>query len=110
VLCRNSSRAAMAWGLTYLVTLARQNCHLIPEAAPVKNRYELRLVKSNNSARDSRNQKLRSVKCEMLPAGSFASLSIIPKVRRLHALHPEALDVIEKLVNDILDDIEGRRP
>lgn len=71
---------------------------------------QLRLVKSNNSAPASRSTKLSSVKCRMLPADSSGSLSIIQKINRLHGLKPAALTVLERLVDDILDDLEGRRP
>jgi len=35
---------------------------------------------------------------------------VIQKLERLQALRPRGLDIIEKLVDDILDDLEGRRP
>lgn len=39
---------------------------------------------------------------------SFAQL--LGRIARLKKLKPEVVDVIGKLVDDILDDIEGRRP
>lgn len=69
---------------------------------------QLRLVASQNSNGSSRTTNLGLVKCRMLPAVSSSSLpSVALKSARLHALRPRAAAVIEKLVDDLLAELEG---
>jgi hypothetical protein len=70
---------------------------------------QLRLVASQSSNAPSKSTKLASVKCRMLRADSSNSLpSVAVKSARLHALNAAAADVIEKLVDDLLEELEGR--
>lgn len=39
-----------------------------------------------------------------------SSARILQKISRLQRLRPAVVEVIEKLVDDVLDDLEGRRP
>ena len=66
----------------------------------------LRLVKSSNFENGSKNTKNSSPKCRMSPAVSHDWPSVARKAARLAALHPTAAEVIEKLVDDMLLDIE----
>lgn len=73
-------------------------------------RPRLVLVKSNSCASSLLTQKPSSPNCEMPPADSWPLPRVAEKLARLYVLRPLAVDVIEKLVDDVLDDIEGRRP
>ncbi len=74
------------------------------------SRPRLMLVKSKNCGRDSPELKPLSESSAMPPADSWLLPRVAQKLAKLHALRPIAVDVIEKLVDDVLDDIEGRRP
>lgn len=65
---------------------------------------QLRLVASRNLNGRSRNTKLRSVRCRMLPAASSDWPSVARKARQLHERRPSAAAVIERLVDDLLDE------
>lgn len=69
---------------------------------------QLQLVRSNNGRNAT---SLSAVKCRML---SVVSTKLPPRLlknlERLHQLRPAAVLVIERLVEDTLDDLEGRRP
>lgn len=69
---------------------------------------QLRLV-SGNSNNAIRNEKLSSVKCKMLRVGSSDS-SLCRKVQQLEQYNARAAAVIERLVDDLLEDLEGRTP
>ena len=73
-------------------------------------RSRLRLVKSPNLLSNSANTALSSEKCRTLPDGCSLSPSVIQKLERLQTLRPHGLAILERLVDDILADIDGTRP
>lgn len=67
---------------------------------------QLRLVASRILKNVSPSQKLASVKSRILRVGSSNSLpSVAVKSAKLHALNASAALVIEKLVDDLLDEL-----
>lgn len=59
--------------------------------------------------RNERASSLLSVKCRMLPANSPASrLPLERKLAKLRERSPDAVAVIEKLVDDLLDEMHRR--
>lgn len=59
----------------------------------------------------ARNTRKCSEKPRTSPANYSLDLSAFAqKAERLQALSPDAAAVIERLVEDVLDDLEGRRP
>lgn len=72
----------------------------MPRRQPI---LTLAYSKSNASAMTT---SLSSIKCRMLPAASSRSLlpRVAQKAARLHALNEDAAAVIERLVDDLLED------
>lgn len=66
---------------------------------------QLRLVASQNSNSSSRTTNLGSVKCRMSRAVSHELPSVARKVAQLAASRPTAAAFIERLVDDMLEDI-----
>ena len=65
----------------------------------------LRLVKCSTSDSVSPTTKLDSIRCRMSPAVSHELPPVAGKVAQLAKLHPKAAAVIERLVDDMLEDI-----
>lgn len=65
----------------------------------------LKLAYSQSNA-SAMTTSLSSIKCRMLPAASSRSRLplVVQKVARLHALSADAAAVIERLVDDLLED------
>lgn len=63
-----------------------------------------RVLEFSNSNQNSPLTKLDGVQPKMLPAACSKSSLLQGKVARLLALRPTAADVIERLVDDLLED------
>lgn len=68
---------------------------------------QLRIVKSSRSGSGSGPSKLSSVKCKMSPVGSSDWRPLAKKVVRLGELHAGAAALLERLVDDMLAELQG---
>lgn len=71
--------------------------------------------KSNSTQNGKRTRKNNattppSIRVFAVLQGGFSTCSLATKTKRLQKLHPRLHAVIEELVDDMLDEIEGRRP
>lgn len=71
---------------------------------------QLRLIASTRSNENGKNSKLGSAKCTPLRRSLPKSPQLALKVMKLQAQRPDLAAVVESLVNDMLDEIEGRLP
>jgi len=88
--------------VTYSVTLGIKHPGAHPED-PMPP--AITLAYSRNESAESRNSKLLSIKPTMLQCNSSASPPLVGKAARLLKARPDLAAVIERLVDDLLDEL-----